>query len=180
MAVIDAAGAAAAGAVVTGPQPRGGEVGVASVRAFEDVYRSEYARMTRVAHLITGSNEHAEEVVQDAFVALYQRFDQVLDPSGYLYRAVVNGCRMRLRRRQMAERVRHLRPIGAVGVGPPELDETWSALARLSPRRRAVVVLRFYADLPLDDIAEVMGCATGTVKSQLHRALAQLKDMVPR
>ncbi|MGH9112069.1 MAG: RNA polymerase sigma factor [Acidimicrobiales bacterium] len=144
--------------------------------SFEDVYRSSYRRMTRVAHLLTGSNEAAEEIVQDAFVGLYQRFAAVADPDGYLYRSVVNGCRARFRRKQVTDRLRPLRRVA--DVEPPDIDETWAALARITPRRRAAVVLRFYADLPLTEIAALLGCSVGTVKSLIHRGLAQLKDVI--
>jgi len=144
--------------------------------SFEEVYRASYARMVRAAHLLTGSNETAEEVVQDAFMHLYPRFDTVDDPAGYLYRSVVNGCWAGHRRRRVFER---LRPASRPSeVGPPEIDETWTALRRLPPRRRAVIVLRFYADLPIADIAQVLDCPPGTVKSLLHRSLAQLKDVI--
>lgn len=146
--------------------------------SFEDTYRACYPQLTRVAHMITGSNEVAEEVVQDAFVALYPRFATVERPDGYLYRSVVNGCRTWIRRKQTAVRV--LRPEPARPADAPEIDETWAALGRLSDRRRAVVVLRYYADLPLAEIAALLCCRTGTVKSQLHRALDQLKDVISR
>lgn len=149
-----------------------------STTSFEGLYRSRFPRMLRVAHMLTGSNTTAEEVVQDAFLALYPRFGVVADPDAYLYRSVVNGCRASYRRRQVRDRVRFLRV--ADEVPAPELDETWTALAGLSPKRRAVVVLRFYADLPLAEIADVVGCSTGTVKSLLHHALAQLKDVIER
>jgi RNA polymerase sigma factor (sigma-70 family) len=143
---------------------------------FEDVYRSSYQRMIRVAFLMTGSNEAAEEIVQDAFVALFQRFETITEPAGYLYRSVVNGCRNRHRRQVLAERLHVLRPVAT--VLPPELDETLHALETLTPRRRTAIVLRFYADLPLADIAGILGCTTGTVKSLIHRGLAQLKQVI--
>jgi RNA polymerase sigma factor (sigma-70 family) len=143
---------------------------------FEDVYRSSYQRMIRVAFLMTGSNEAAEEIVQDAFMALFPRFDTVTDPAGYLYRSVVNGCRNRHRRQALADRLHVLRPVAT--VLPPELDETLHALETLTPRRRTAIVLRFYADLPLADIAGLLGCTTGTVKSLIHRGLAQLKQVI--
>jgi DNA-directed RNA polymerase specialized sigma24 family protein len=145
--------------------------------SFEEVYRSSQQRMVRVAFLMTGSNEVAEEVVQDAFVALFQRFDAIAEPTGYLYRSVVNGCRARHRRQLVADRVRAL-PLPPSVLPPPELDETWHAVGKLTPRRRAAIVLRYYADLPLADIAGILGCTTGTVKSLIHRGIAQLKDVI--
>ncbi|HEX8805244.1 MAG TPA: sigma factor [Acidimicrobiales bacterium] len=96
---------------------------------FEDVYRRSYRRMTKVAHLMVGDGGVAEEIVQDAFVGLYRRFDAVADHDGYLYRSVVNGCRSRFRRKQVDERVRHLRVV--TEVGPPEIDEVagWGVLS---------------------------------------------------
>jgi DNA-directed RNA polymerase specialized sigma24 family protein len=146
--------------------------------AFEDVYRATYTRLLRAAHMMSGSNETAEEVVQDAFVQLYPRFATVRDPAGYLYRSVVHGCRARHRRRLVLDRLRP--PLPPRDVGPPEIDETWAVLRGLSSRQRAVVVLRFYADLPLADIAQALDCPIGTVKSLLHRALAQLKEVLGR
>jgi RNA polymerase sigma factor (sigma-70 family) len=144
--------------------------------SFEDVYRSSYARMVRTARMLTGSLETAEEVVQDAFVALYRHFDTVHDPAGYLYRSIVNGCRAGHRRRRVRKQLR-LSPT-PIEAGPPEVDETWAALRRLPMRHRSVIVLRFYADLPIADIAHVLDCPTGTVKSLLHRSLAQLENLL--
>jgi len=146
--------------------------------SYEDFYRANYARMVSVAHMLTGSNEAAEDVVQDAFVKLYPRFERVTDPAGYLYRSVVNGCWSRRRRRQVVERYRHLTVPGR--APDTELDETWAALRHLQPRRRAAIVLRYYADLPLAEIARILECRPGTVKSMLHRALADLKEVLDR
>jgi RNA polymerase sigma-70 factor (sigma-E family) len=145
-------------------------------RAFEALYVSHYQGMVRFAHLLTGSKGSAEEVVQDAFVALYRRFDRVDNPAGYLRVSVVNGCRSLARRHALVNRKTVYPPPSESGA--PEIDETWAALARLSPRRRAAVVLRYYADLPEQEIADVLGCRVGTVKSLLSRALGQLKQVI--
>ena len=89
---------------------------------------------------------------------------------------MVNGCRSRRRHGRVVERLQHLTAQSA--VTSLETDETWSALARLPARRRAAVVLRYYADLPLAEIAQVLGCRTGTVKSMLHRALNDLREVL--
>src|SRR5262245_43312605 len=78
------------------------------VRTFEELYRDSHARMIRIAVMLTGSTEAAEDVVQDAFVGLYARFHRLTDPGPYLYRSVVNGCWSRRRRRQVADRLGHL------------------------------------------------------------------------
>jgi RNA polymerase sigma factor (sigma-70 family) len=61
-------------------------------------------------------------------------------------------------------------------VDDPEIDETWAAVCRLPFRQRAVLALRFYEDLPEAEIARVLGCRPGTVKSSLHRGLAKLRE----
>jgi RNA polymerase sigma factor (sigma-70 family) len=61
---------------------------------------------------------------------------------------------------------------------PPELDEMWDALATLSERQRVALVCRFYEDLPISEIAEVLGCRPGTVKSLIHRGLASLREVI--
>jgi RNA polymerase sigma-70 factor (sigma-E family) len=175
---VDAAGSADA----TDAEVRGSTApDLLVVTTFEDVYRTDYDRMVRVAYMLSGSNEVAEDIVQDAFVQLYSRFDRLADPVPYLYRTVVNGCRLRHRRQRVVERLRHLTTRSDQTTEQSSaIDGTWSALDRLPPRRRAVVVLRYYADLPLAEIAEVLGCKIGTVKSMLHRALAELKEVVTR
>jgi len=149
---------------------------VVETASYEEVYRRDYVRLVRVARLLTRSKETAEDIVQDAFVRLYPTFGTVADPSGYLYRSVVNGCWSRHRHRRVVERLRHLTAQDDVVVD--EIDETRSALGRLTPRQRAVVVLRYYADLPIADIAEILGVATGTVKKTLHQAIAALREVV--
>lgn len=143
---------------------------------YEEVYRSDYVRLVRLARLLTKSKEGAEDIVQDAFVKLYPAFDTVTDPSSYLYRSVVNGCWSRHRHWRVVERVRHLTTRDEAALD--KIDETRSMLRQLTPRQRTVVVLRYYEDLPLAEIADILGVTTGTVKSTLHQALAGLRQVV--
>lgn len=139
---------------------------------FETVYRREHVRLVRIAHLITRSNGVAEELVHDVFLAAYQRWDRIDDPSGYLYRAVVNRSRSALRRLRLD--VRHTPEVDQV-VLPPEIDEVWEALATIPTRRRTALVLRYYADLTVAEIARVMGSRPGTVRSLIHRGHQSLR-----
>jgi RNA polymerase sigma-70 factor (sigma-E family) len=146
--------------------------GEAGEAGFEEVFARERVAMVRLAYLMVGSEQVAEEVVQDAFVQVLERWVRVDNPGAYLRRCVVNGCIAQHRRRRLASR---LPPPGAPSA---ELgaDHTLDALRRLSAPRRAVVVLRYYADLTQDEIAEALGMKVGTVKSTLHRALAELRE----
>jgi RNA polymerase sigma-70 factor (sigma-E family) len=138
------------------------------------LYRNRYADMVRLAFLLTGSSAEAEEIVQDAFVRVRRRIDRVDNPSAYLRTSVVNGCRNRYRR-ILVER-RHQPP--AQGVAYDRVDELSDALATLATRQRTVIVLRFYAGLSEAEIAKVLGCRPGTVKSLCHRGLAELRRVI--
>jgi RNA polymerase sigma-70 factor (sigma-E family) len=136
--------------------------------------------MTRLAHVITGSNAVAEDLVQEAFVRLRRVWHDVDDPPPYLRRIVVNLAREHLRHQGVVRRHAERHADGEAGArrgptGDPELDDTWAAVRRLPHRQRAVLALRFYEDLPVAEIAEVLGCRPGTVKSALHRGLATLR-----
>jgi RNA polymerase sigma factor (sigma-70 family) len=65
-------------------------------------------------------------------------------------------------------------------TGDPSIDTMWDAIRRLRPERRAVVVLRYWADLPHGEIAEILGCPVSTVRSRLHRALSDLRKETDR
>lgn len=142
-----------------------------------ELYRREYLPMVRLAHLVTGSNEVAEDVVQEAFVRMYRNWDRADRPGAYLRTIVVNGCNTWHRRRRM-ERERVPPPV-AEGVDP-EARELLDALARLGLRQRSALVLRFYADMSEADVAQALGCRPGTVKSLVHRGLRQMERMIER
>jgi RNA polymerase sigma factor (sigma-70 family) len=136
----------------------------------EDVYRDERLGLIRLAFLLTGARDQAEDIVQSAFEAAQPRWDELDDPRAFLRRVVVNRAQD-LHRRRYRPRPRPEPPVTHI----PELDETWAELRRLPDRQRVVVVLRFYEDLPLTDIARLLDRPEGTVRSDLHRALAQLR-----
>jgi RNA polymerase sigma-70 factor (sigma-E family) len=146
--------------------------------SFDDVYRRECVAMVRLAVLMVGSQEQAEEIVQDAFAQLFERWERVDRPGAYLRTCVVNGCRRAHRRRRQDLRM----AAGASPVLATELraDELADVLAALPARRRAAVVLRYYEDLSEAEIADALAVRPGTVKSMLHRGLAQLRQAVER
>jgi RNA polymerase sigma-70 factor (sigma-E family) len=150
----------------------GGDEQVGVFLSFDDVYREYRVSLTRLAHVITGSEAVAEELVQEAFVRLHQRWEDVRNPAGFLRAAVTNLCRSHLRRVRL-ERLRAPRPVEP--IGEPVLDETWGAVCRLPFRQRAVLALRYYADLPEAEIAAALDCSIGTVKSAHHRAITRLR-----
>jgi len=144
--------------------------------SFEDAYRAHRLALVRLAYLLTSDRFVAEELVQDAFAASERVWATVQDPRSYLRSAVVNRCRSWLRRARL-ERSRQPERAASVEL---HADEMWDALGRLSPRRRAAIVLRFYEDLPDDEIARLLGCRPATVRTVVHRALADLRREMGR
>jgi RNA polymerase sigma-70 factor (sigma-E family) len=146
---------------------------VVGAGSFEVVYAETYPAMVRLAVLMMGDNQAAEELVQDVFITVYRRWHRLRTPHAYIRQSVMNACRDALRRRQVKERLHLRRPPAPPVDGTPEhVDDL---LATLNPRQRAVVVLRFYEDLSIDDIAELLDTRPGTVKSLLHRSLGSLR-----
>ena len=150
---------------------------------FDDVYREQRPKLVRTAYLIVRSQHVAEELVQDGFLRLHQHFDTVEAPGGFLHTAVVRLCLTWLKRRDMEQdRVQRVGgpPVVTDDHAPEDADELWAALANLDPERRAVLVLRFYEDLPYERIAEILECPVGTVRSRIHRGLADLRKEIER
>lgn len=141
----------------------------------EALYRSHRPTLLRLSFLLTGSSHIAEEVVQEAFIRMGPRLATVGEPVSYLRQTVVNGCREH-HRRVAVERRHAPRPPGP-GL-PPEIDETWEALWQLSQRQRMALILRFYEDLTVPEVAAALGCRLGTAKSLIHRGIQSLRKVL--
>ena len=156
------------------------ELGVRSDEALRLAYATEYQRLVGLARLLVDRREDAEEVVQEAFARTWARLGRVHgDPLPYLRRAVVNQSRGRLRRRRTAEAHRpdtafDAESAEATAVRGASARAVIERLAGLPRRQRECVVLRFYADLTVPEIARSLGLAEGSVKSHLHRAMSTL------
>jgi RNA polymerase sigma factor (sigma-70 family) len=142
-----------------------------------ELYQTRYRDLVRLAFLLTGSVEVAEELVQDAFVGARASWAGVRDPYPYLRSAVVNRTRTWGRRLQLERRHARRPEDPMVDLGA---DELWDALSVLNQRQRAAIVLRFYEDLPDDDIAAALGCRPATVRTAIHRGLAALRKEIDR
>jgi RNA polymerase sigma-70 factor (sigma-E family) len=147
-----------------------------------ELYRRYSGDAIRLAYLLTGDRALAEDLVQDAFVKLAGRFADLRDPTRfepYLRKTVVNLARMHFRRRRVErdyldraarEPARHteLPDVSAY-------EQMKQALLALPYRQRAAIVLRYYGDLSDPQIADVLRCRPGTVKSLLSRGIAALR-----
>jgi RNA polymerase sigma factor (sigma-70 family) len=161
------------------------------VVTWTDIYRAERDGLVRLAFLMTGSQAVAEDLVQDTFIRVMARLEPDASPGAYLRRSVINACYSWHRRAW-----REVRPgdderlgaaVGTAGYGglPTEPEpggdvEMWDALNRLAPKRRSMLVMRYYLDMTEADVAATLGCRVGTVKSTTHRALADLRKMIER
>ncbi len=144
--------------------------------ALEVLYRAEYVGMVRLAFTLIGNNAEAEEVVQDSFVEISQRFDDLGQPGAYLRTVVVSRCRSVLRRR----RLMHETPPDRPSDLPPEAQSLWDVLGRLPEQQRIAVVLRYYCGYRASEIAEITGQPAATVRSHLRRAMAAMrKELTP-
>lgn len=143
--------------------------------SFGDFYGLHYRPMVRLAQALVDTSECAEEIVQDAFVKVCERWNRIDQPAGYLRVAVVNGARSELRKREVRRRVGlRARPAAA----PDERDYLIDALYGLSPKQRTALVLRFYAQMSERETAEAMRVRPGTVKSLVSRGLAELRRVI--
>jgi RNA polymerase sigma-70 factor (sigma-E family) len=147
---------------------------------FEEFVAARSAHLLRTARLLTQDPELAEDLVQTVLGkcwAVWSRIDAD-DPGGYVHRVLVNTYTAWWRRRWNAERPTSELPQPADRSEQSSADERAdlrSALRNLPRRQRSVVVLRFYLDLSIEETAELMGCTTGTVKSQTSKAMAKLR-----
>lgn len=153
---------------------------------FADYVRARQHRLLRAAYLVCGDVHRAEDLLQQAFEKLALRWETVRhgQPDAYVRRILYHDAVSTWRR----TRREHLT------VAPPEPDaaghadvagtvgarvDLEAALARLTPKQRAVLVLRFFEDRSEAETADVLGVTVGTVKSQTHTALANLRALVP-
>lgn len=156
----------------------GSAVGQREDDPFVALYEREFARACRLAHLLTGSNSGAEDIAQEAFLRMRPRLASIDEPGRYLTTSVVNLSR-NWHRRAGREQVRLAR-MGAVRAQVPGPDagghdEVLAVVDRLPFRQRTVLVARYWLDLSEAEIAVVLGCRPGTVKSLAARAMTTLR-----
>jgi len=150
---------------------------------FREFMRARWPAMVRLAYGLTGDQGHAEDVAQAAFARAYASWPRVRrsgDPDAYVRQIVINENRNRFRKRRVAEQL-----TDSALIDVPWTDATrdydersalMTALQRLGPRQRAVLVLRYWLDLTEQETAATLNCSVGTVKSQASRALAALRQ----
>ena len=151
--------------------------------------RARQGALLRSAYLICGDHHVAQDLLQDALVKLASRWERLRDeqPEAYVRRILYRDAISRWRRLRREYLVDHQDPGGLLGNHQlPDTTTAWMthdevrhALSQLPPRQRAVVVLRYYEDLSEAQIADALGIARGTVKSQASDALRTLRQLIP-
>jgi RNA polymerase sigma-70 factor (ECF subfamily) len=151
---------------------------------FEEFFEREKVRLYRALCLITRNRFEAEELTQDAFVRVLERWDRVgemTNPSGYLYRTAMNTFRKSHRRAALAaRRTFAMTPVDDGIAGIDAEDAAVRALAGLSPRQRAAVVLVDLLGYQSDEAAQILGMRAGTVRTHVARGHAVLKETMER
>ncbi|MCW2725327.1 MAG: polymerase, sigma-24 subunit, subfamily [Frankiales bacterium] len=146
--------------------------------AFDAFVRSRHSALLRYGHVLTGNPHAAADLVQDALERTglaWSRVQRQDDPEGYVRRVMTNR-HISMWRRLRRERLVADAPEAAYDEPAPRAEDAiWAALAQLPRRQRAVLVLRYYEDLSEAQIARVLDCAPGTVKSQASKGLATLR-----
>lgn len=137
------------------------------------------------AHLVTGDRHQAEDIVQEVLARTHLRWPRICRmeaPEAYVRKAITREYLSWRRRRASTETVLAELPERAahddLADAAADRDQMWQLLAGLPATQRAVLVLRFYCDLPDDQIAEVLGWARPTVRSQASRALTRLRTII--
>src|SRR5262245_6146037 len=153
--------------------------------ALREFASARMGMLSSVAYLLTGDHHAAQDLVQTVLIKVarnWRRISTVNAPDAYVRRMLYHEHVSAWRRRGDEE------PVATVPEPPPSADPADSAvrrillqqaLARLTPRQRAVIILRFFEDLSEADAAEVLGCSLGTVKSQTHHAIGRLRALAP-
>ncbi|PZS20725.1 MAG: SigE family RNA polymerase sigma factor [Pseudonocardiales bacterium] len=150
---------------------------------FASFVRANTAVLLRTAYLLTGSAPAAEELVQDTLARLYPKWERVSAadaPIAYVRRSLTNAFINE--RRRPASRVLALDTLPERRDGRDaaaelaDRDEVWGLLRTLPERQRAALVMRYFEDLPDEEIADALGCRLGTVRSLISRGLASLRE----
>lgn len=154
---------------------------------FAEFARARAGALHRAAYLMVGDSQLAQDLVQEALTKTYAAWPRLRDPQNaeaYCRKAITTTAISWFRRKGWNnERPTEHLPEDTSGVAGPEpsvsdRDAVWRALLALPPRQRATLVLRFYEDLTEAQTAQTMGCAVGTVKSQVSAGLAKLRSLL--
>lgn len=156
------------------------------VRTFDGFVGEHGRRLVGLAYTLSGSRSVAEDLAQDALLAAYRRWDEVGqmdDPGAWVRRVVANRAVSHIRRRvseaKGLSRLASERPKHDVPPLSAETEAIWAEVRRLPRRQRQVVALRYYGQLSMSEIADVLGCSKESVNTHIRRARTTLARRLP-
>ncbi|MGV9881944.1 SigE family RNA polymerase sigma factor [Streptomyces sp. NPDC003006] len=153
--------------------------------SFREFVATRSSALLKTAVLLSGGDRHAaEDLLQNALVKAAGRWRRIDEPEAYvrrvLYRQQVSRWRLKWPRRELAVAEPPESAAAGDGTSAAELRIVLrGALAKLTTRQRTVLVLRYFEDLPEAEVAQLLGCSVGTVRSTTHRSLARLRSLAP-
>jgi RNA polymerase sigma-70 factor (ECF subfamily) len=165
------------------PAERGQEAALAEAPSFEEFYEATFRRLFTALCLVTGNRHEAEEVAQEAYLRVFERWDRIgalEDPTGYVFRVSMNVFRNRFRRASLGAR-------RVLSLAPPDTDDLATVedrdvlvrlLRELNPQQRAAVLLTWIMDYSAEEAGRMLGVAPSSVRSLTTRARARMKDKV--
>lgn len=170
-------------------RPDEGVPGVHASVAGPDVaalYREHFLHLTRLAAMLVGDQESAEDIVQDVFARMHKRWRRLSDSTRaerYLRVAVINGARTVLRRRRVAVRLLpnppdDEKPAEQLALAGLKARSVRAAVAKLPARQQEVILLRYLEDLSITETARVLGISSGAVKASAGRAMTNLATIL--
>lgn len=152
-----------------------------STPGFDEFFTLEFPKMVALASVLTGAPEVGRDVAQDSMVKAFRDWASVAEmdrPGAWVRRVTINAAVSWHRRNSRERRARSRVAPGVVQpVQPPE-HSFWEAVRSLPPRQRAAVVLHHLEDLPVAEVAEILGVAPGTVKASLAKGRARLEPQL--
>ncbi len=143
---------------------------------FDDFFRLEALNQVRRATLLLGSVDDANDVVQEALLVIYRRWNELDHPGSYLNRTVLNLCRDRFRRQSTLRRL--LPTLAAETVSSASNEVLDDILLDLPFNQRAAIVLRYWGGLTTQEIADQLGCPTGSVGPWIDRGLSKMRKVL--
>jgi RNA polymerase sigma-70 factor (ECF subfamily) len=146
-------------------------------REFHEMFDLVAPQLTGYCVTLVGDIELAHDITQEAFVRLFSRWRSVRSPRAYVYLTAINLAREHWRRAKVEQRaLAHV--AGADGTAPAHDPWLWDLVGRLPARLRTVVLLHYYADLSIEEVARQLHLPKGTVKQRLHHARGLLQDAI--
>lgn len=164
------------------PAPSYGDASEAGHGDFDAYAAARWPQLVRTAYLLTGDHHEAEDLVQSTLAKVYLGWSRICrldEPDAYVHRALVNNNLSRFRKRRVIQLLTPRLPERTRPGPHQQIEERavlLAVLAELPPRQRAVVVLRYWEDLSEQQVAEILGCSAGNVKSQASRGLRKLRE----